>query len=188
MGYRDATAIDMVTHYPPEHDSYHRNGQMILTIGYILLFFSAITFLNFQWCVPFAVAAIFVAKAGFKQLEHAASFKPISSVIPGLERFETKLTTGQGIEVSIHVRYPSDEDAPHTLELINTQLQRGVFLYFANRDKIPTDFQEIDEHLKKSVEPLRQELDLRFIIVHTIDIKLCPTANSSSRKGIIIGP
>jgi hypothetical protein len=127
---------------------------------------------NYQWTIIFAIIAMIFGSYAFNHFERAAQFRPTAPIVYELPLFTAKLKTGNSVEVTLELHYPSAQDAAYSKDRIKVQLQRALNVYLSKAEALSADpYSEIDDLLQKAMEPLRQDLGLDQVSLKTINVQ-----------------
>jgi hypothetical protein len=140
------------------------------------------------WTIFFEVLAMVFAGYAFDQFEKATIIKPIEPIVIPLppvheiDLITSELRNGGFVNAQVDIHFLNPTNAPNVLPRIKSYLVRGLHRYALKIDKLADDpYLEIDAVFQEAVEPLKQELGLDRLALHTIEVKTEKSGKSRVR-------
>ncbi len=172
---------------PPQNTNEKTIAGIFLAIAISLLFACSLLFLaqKDDWIFVAVAVAIFFGNSAINRFEKLA--QPVSRLPLRLETelYGSTLKNGEEVNVHLAVYYPTDEDSPQTLTLIQVQLQRTLNVYLSQVESLSADpYAEIEDVLRKELQPLRRELELHSLTIQVVNIKTSRHSKPANPPGI----
>ncbi len=124
-----------------------------------------------MWAIGLGITALICGVKAFDAFEKVESM-PVEQRTYELEVFGSTLKNGSEVDVLLEIQFIGEDDFAHAASRIRNQLQRSLSMYLSSIEGLSErPHTEIDGIIQSNVSDLKNELELKKLVIQTIDVK-----------------